>query len=116
MRRDIDKVVFERAKGNRSWASKTPRPERVVLDTSDQQLNEETNGVRRKRQKYTNSHVSPLKRFLIRNVGRHWSKVYSEVCASADARSFLGIEIRALIESFVATKCWFDGRKLKSRA
>ena len=110
----MQKVVFERAKAGRTWASKTPRVKQVVLDQEGEQLNEESNSRRRKRQKMRNSHFNAVEHFLVRNVGRPWSKVYAEVCASADARSFLGAEIRNFVQSFVATKCWFEGRKVMS--
>lgn len=112
MRRDIKKVIFERAKGNRSWASKTPRANRVVLDTSDGQLNEASNYTRLKRQKHRNVHFNAIERFLVRNVGRPWSKIYAELCSVVDARSLLGTDIRAHVESCVALKCWLDGKKV----
>jgi hypothetical protein len=114
MRRDIQKVVFERAKSGRTWASKTPRVKPVVLDGAGEQLNEWSNQIRLKRQKHRNHNFNPLERFLVRNVGRPWSKVYAEVCASADARSFLGSQVRDYVQRFVATACWLEGRKVMS--
>lgn len=114
MRKDIDKVVFERAKANRTWASKTPRVKPVVLDPSGDQFNEETNHIRRKRQKTRNQHFSPVKRFLIRNVGRPWRKVFSELCAAADGRTTLGAEVREYVEGLVSTKCRMEGGKVMS--
>src|ERR1700682_3123365 len=64
--------------------------------------------------KHRNHNFNPLERFLVRNVGRPWSKVYAEVCASAAARSFLGAEVRDYVQSFVATTCWLEGRKVMS--
>jgi hypothetical protein len=114
MRKDIDKVVFERAKANRTWASKTPRDKRVVLDDSGEHINERANHVRRKRQKYRNQHFNAVQRFLVRNVGRRWDKVFSEICASVDSRALLGSEIRQRVEQLVSTKCWLRGRKVIS--
>jgi hypothetical protein len=116
MRRDIDKVVFERAKAGRTWASKTPRPNRVALDPAGEPLDERTGPVRRKRQKMRNSHYNAVERFLVRNVGRPWAKVYAEICAAADGRTRLGREIRDHAESLVATRCWFEGAKLMSHS
>ena len=112
MRRDIDKVIFERAKSGRTWASKTPRANPVLLDPSGDQFNERSNQVRLNRQKLRNSHFNALERFLVRNVGRPWDKVYAEICASADARSFLKAEVRGYVEYVVAVKCWMEGRKV----
>lgn len=86
----------------------------VVLDQEGEQLNESSNTLRRKRQKMRNSHFNALEHFLVRNVGRPWSKVYSEICASTDARSLLGAELRDFAQRSVAIKCWPDGRKVMS--
>ena len=85
MRRDIAKVVFERAKGGRTWASKTPRANQVVLDPGGEQLDAASNHIRRERQS-RNANLGPLAHF--------WDKVYSQICASADARSNVGAEVR----------------------
>jgi len=112
VRRDIDKVVFERAKAGRTWASKTPRVKQVVLDPEGEQINEESNAVGQVRQKMRNRHFNAIARFLIRNVGRPWNKVYAEVCSSADGRSLLGGELREFVQTSVATACWIEGRKI----
>jgi len=112
VRRDIQKVVFERAKSGRTWASKTPRVKQVVLDRDGEQLNDATNSIRRKRQKYRNSHFNAVEHFLVRNVGRPWNKVYAEICGSTDMRSHLGLEIREFVGEFVATDCWVDDRNV----
>jgi len=110
MRRDIAKVVFERPKGNRTWASKTPRPASVTLTSDGEQFDENANHVHRKRQKRRNSNVSPLEHFLACRIGRPWDRVWSEVCEAADMRSSLGGEIREHIDRLVATACWIESR------
>lgn len=112
MRRDIDKVVFERAKSNRTWASKTPRDKRVLLDASAEQINERANHVRSKRQKFRNEHFNAVERSLIRGVGQPWDKVFSEICAATDGRTTLEKEIRERVLQLVNTKCWLEGRKM----
>jgi len=112
MRKDVDKIIFERPKANRTWASKTPRKKAIILDLQGDQLNEGANHIRRKRQKMRNSNLSILERFLVKRVGLPWDKVYAEVCAVADARSFTGAEVRDYIKDLVATDCWLDGRAL----
>lgn len=115
MRSDIHKVIFERAKANRTWASKTPRAKQVVLEEDGEQRNEQSNRTRLKRQKMRNSHFNPLQRFLVRNAGRPWNKVYAEVCAATDARYLLGAEIREHVQCFVETQCWIEDRKVMTR-
>ena len=113
MRRDIRKVVFERAKSGRTWVSKTQRVKRVVLDAATEPLNEEL--PRPKRQKMRNQHYNALERFLVRRVGRPWKQVYAEVCAAADARDLLGTQIREHVQACVATNCWIEGGLVMSR-
>jgi len=112
MRQDVDKIVFERPKANRTWASKTPREKAVILDVQGDQINESANHIRRKRQKMRNSSLNVLERFLVKRIGRSWDKVYAEVCAVADARSFTGAEVRDYLKALVAIDCWIEARKI----
>jgi hypothetical protein len=116
MRKDIAKVVFERPKGARTWAKKTPRAAAVTLDHAGEQVNESSNHIRRKRQKHRNMSLSPLEHFLQCRVGRPWDQVWSEVCAAADVRSTLGGEIRDHVDGLVATKCWIEGRTVMTES
>jgi hypothetical protein len=114
MREDVEKIIAERPKGGRTWASKTPRPTRVELDGEGEQIDESSNHVRRKRQKGRSRQFNVLERFLLHRVGRPWSKVYAEVCAVADARRYQGVEVREYLKSFVATECWLNGKTIMS--
>jgi hypothetical protein len=49
-----------------------------------------------------------VRRLLVGNVGRPWDDVYSELCQQADARSFVGHELRKAVEWMVETNCYFD--------
>jgi hypothetical protein len=112
MRRDVHDVVAERPKGGRTWVSKTPRKKQIVLDLGGEQIDESSNDPRRQHQKHRTFSLGVLQRFLVRNLGRPWNKVYSEACDSADARSPAGYEIRKYLRSFVATECKLVGRKV----
>jgi hypothetical protein len=114
VRRDIRKVVFERAKAGRTWVSKTQRVKRVVLDDDSEQFNEPATWSRPERQKMTNQHYDALERFLVRNIGRPWDRVYAEVCASVDGRDLLGNQIRDFVQRSVAMKCWIERRNVMS--
>jgi hypothetical protein len=48
-----------------------------------------------------NDYLNPLFRFLQKQVGRPWHKVYSELCSQADARSLQGHHLRQHIEGYV---------------
>lgn len=114
MRSDIAKVVFEKAKGGRTWASKTPRPAAVSLDHAGEQFDERSNDVHRKRQKHRNHNTGPLDHFLALRLGRPWDVVWSEVCAAP--RSSLGREFRKLIDGLVTREYWIEGRTLMTRS
>jgi hypothetical protein len=114
MRSDVDKIIFERPKANRTWASKTPRKKAIILDAQGDQINESANHIPRKRQKMRNSSLNVLERFLVKSIGRPWNKVYAEVCVVADARSFAGAEVRDYLKSLVSTECWTEGQSVMS--
>ena len=114
MRPDVHKIIAERPKSARTWAHKTPRANQVLQDARGDQMREDSNHIRRKRQKMRNRRFNILDRFLINSIGRHWDKVYAEVCAVADTRSLRGAELREWLRSEVATECWLEGRIVKS--
>jgi hypothetical protein len=49
--------------------------------------------------------LGPLKRFLRKNVGHPWDKVYSELCRGLDRRKVTGLHIFQHVEHFVETNC-----------
>lgn len=53
-----------------------------------------------------------LKRFLRSRVGQNWDDVYSEICASADARSFEGNHLREWLDFAVDVKTHMEGEKI----
>ena len=114
MRGDVRNVISERPKGGRTWVSKTPRRKHPVLDVEGEQLDENADRIRRKRQKDRSLRLNILERFLLNRVGRPWSKVYAEACSVADSRSFHGAEVREYLKDYVAIDCWLDGKKLTS--
>jgi hypothetical protein len=52
--------------------------------------------------------LAPLKRFLGAQVGRPWTKVWSEICAAADARTVLGFHLRTHAKGYVDVRCTLD--------
>ena len=60
---------------------------------------------------------SVLRRFLRSRVGQPWDKVYSEICAEADLRSFPGHHLREWLDYEVEQKCTIgdDGEVLDHR-
>jgi hypothetical protein len=107
MRKDIYRVV-RRPKSGRTWFSTMQRTKQVAPDTEGEELKEAL-PTPTKRSKLEGFRVNPLKRFLVRGIGRPWDSVYAEVCARSDPRSFLGAELRRYIRSLVVTTdCWMQ--------
>jgi len=112
MRRDVQKIISERPKSNRTWESKTPCEKQVVLDLLGDQLDEASNHIQQNHQKHRKARFNVLERFLLNRLGRAWDKVYAEACEVADSRSFHGAEIREHLKTLVATECWLEGRTM----
>jgi hypothetical protein len=55
--------------------------------------------------KTQNDVLNPLRRWLATQVGRPWSKVYSDFCAHADANSLTGFHIKSHLFQYVDTHC-----------
>jgi hypothetical protein len=52
--------------------------------------------------KYLNENLAPLRRFLEKQVGRPWSKVYAEICARLRVDNTVQQHVRDHLEDFVA--------------
>jgi hypothetical protein len=53
--------------------------------------------------KYLNEHLGPLRRYLDRQVGRPWDKVFSEICAHIDRSNAVQDHVRDHVEDYVTT-------------
>ena len=51
-----------------------------------------------------NENLAPLRRYLRAQVGRPWSKVFSEICANIDRRNTVQQHIHQHIDQFIATQ------------
>lgn len=99
MRRDMAKVVTERPRyGHVNRSKKTGL--RICRYNGEDHLDDLPKRVAssRSRQhgwdaKDFSDRIGPLKKFLRRQVGRHWDKVFSELSQSLDKRSLTGRHI-----------------------
>src|SRR5262249_30329908 len=109
MRPDMSKIIVERPRrGSRLRNGKsalTLDPCRVADDAYI-----DPPAPRHSREKSLNENLAPLRRYLESNVGRPWSKVYSEVRATLDSRKATGLHILQHLRDFVAVDTWLDGR------
>lgn len=109
MRRDMFKVIVERPRVGAAHHRKG-RPPRELEDHPRAQ------GMRRPHQrqggKSLNEHLAPLRRFLHKQVGRSWDKVYSEICAGLRAGHPIHDHVRQHVFDYVA----IESPRLRNRA
>ncbi len=53
--------------------------------------------------KWLNEHLGPLRRYLDKQVGRPWDKVFSEICAHINRNSAVQDHVRDHVEDYVTT-------------
>ena len=97
MRSDMHKVITERPRAGRSWATQFPRP---MLPFDEQP---KFQGIKRphRNRKYFSDLLGPLKRWLQAQVGRRWNDVYSEACAVIKPDSVVRAHIKTHLLDFV---------------
>ena len=100
MRDDMSKVIVDRPRG-RAWS----RRGRIV---PTEHLPKQQ-GMRRPYRlagdwKLLNENLSPLRRYLERQVGRPWDKVYSEICRNLRTDNAVQQHVRDHLSDFVAVK------------
>lgn len=101
MRKDMAKVIVERPR-LKGWGSRKGRP----LDFDDLPSHA---GMRRHHKlhggwKLLNENLAPLRRYLFKQVGRPWNKVYSEISANLRADNPVQQHVRDHLTDFVAVK------------
>jgi hypothetical protein len=97
MRHDMFKVIVEKPRlGSRvRWSTGTRR----LLASEDAPVKL---GMRAGRHgKRSRDHLGPLRNFLVRQVGRPWNAVFSEICAVVDRRSTVQQHVLLHISNFV---------------
>jgi hypothetical protein len=110
MRKDMSKVIVERPRRGLSSAKVAkPGRTRVVEDDDGQPLRAGKGGRapvndKLQKSKWLNENLNPLKRYLGRNVGRPWNKVYAEISEHLKPSSTVQQHVRDHLEDFVAVK------------
>jgi hypothetical protein len=98
MRKDMFKVIVEGPRhGSRvRWSSGYRR----LLNSEEMPPKV---GMRRERGPLClNENLGPLRRFLVRQAGRPWNDVFSEICGTIDTRSTVKQHVRSHIKDLVA--------------
>src|SRR6266404_9494791 len=98
MRTDMYKVIVERPR-----RGKRPRP--LAIRFRNDLLGPAHLGMRAAYDhRELNENLNPLRRYLRTQVGRPWSKVFSEICATIDRRNTVQQHIHQHIDQFIATR------------
>lgn len=100
MRNDMFKVIVERP---RQGGLNTPRP-RPPGDCEDERQYESLRFRHQRHPKWLNENLRPLQRYLERQVGRPWDRVFSDLCSGIDRRNTVQQHIHQHLDDFVATK------------
>jgi len=66
-------------------------------------------------QKHLNENLAPLRRYLMKQVGRPWDKVYSEIRGTIDTRSAIGLHVLQHVDGFIALDTFIEDGKVCER-
>lgn len=110
MRSDMAKLLIDapRYKGHtdrsRKWGKR-------LKYNPDSDYEDEVNFVSSSRKRHGNSkslgdYLTPMRRFLKKNVGRHWDDVYSEICQHIDCRTLDRYHFFQHVWQYVERDCW----------
>lgn len=104
MRKDMSKVIVERPRRGRSYAAAAPpgRSEPLVGDDDEPLRARKPKRTKTLRTKGLNENLAPLRRYLAKQVGRPWSKVYAEISENLRPTSTVQQHVRDHIQDFVA--------------
>src|SRR4051794_39530831 len=104
MRGDMFKVIVDRPRFYAPGGKTRGRPMR------DMDALPSREGMRRRykthEQKLLNDHLAPLRRYLMKQVGRPWNKVFSEICEPLRLDSTMHRHLREHVEDFVSVNGW----------
>jgi len=123
MRSDMQKVIVERPRFLRArWKNKktalrlTNQQNTDAFTSGEDYDSGPTRASSSRHEKSLNENLAPLERYLKRQVGRPWNKVYSEIRERIDARSALGLHVLQHLEGYVATNTFLkDGQVFEYR-
>lgn len=110
MRSDMHKVIVERPRFLRArWENKktalrlTNQQSAQAADAPEDYDSGPRRASSRRHEKWLNENLAPLRRYLMRQAGRPWDKVYGEIRKTIDTRSAIGLHVLQHLEDYVAT-------------
>ena len=103
MREDMFKVIVERPRRGRSWATKSKL--RYAPDDAPPRLSgKRIVTLSTCKTKSLNENLAPLKRYLMAQRGRLWDDVFSDICAHLDTGSTVKMHVREHLDDFIERK------------
>lgn len=116
MRSDMKDLIVEEPRwqgfgSKRSYKRGRQKPRILVDNDEDGVYIEDINhrrGKMARTSKQFGDHTLPLKRFLIKNVGRKWDDVWSDICQHTDLRTIRGRHLREHVGFWVEQQIKFD--------
>lgn len=105
MRADMAKVIVERPR-KKGWAWNKPKGYQRRLRRYGEDGAPAREGIKacwRDHTKSLNEHLGPLRRYLDKQVGRPWDKVFSEICAHINRSNAVQDHVRDHVEDYVTT-------------
>ncbi len=110
MRWDMYKVIVERPRLGGQYPVRRCKAESRALQQPEQAPLREPIS-RGRGSKHLNENLAPLRRFLLRQVGRAWDRVHAEICANLRLTSAIQRHVLEHLEEFVARDVVMDGRR-----
>jgi hypothetical protein len=102
MRADMAKVIVERPrKKGGAWRKPKGYQRRLSRYGDDPPGREGIRGCWAGGRKMLNEHLGPLRRYLDKQVGRPWDRVFSEICRHIDRNSAVQDHVRDHVADYV---------------
>jgi len=116
MRKDMDKILVTTPRiGSRLKNEEVKEQRRKARDSDDYDLPQKSSmkpkGKHSWNRKSLNEYLNPLVRYLSKNCGRPWDKVYSEICENMDRRGVTQDHIFQHLFDYVERNPVFKGGK-----
>lgn len=99
----------------KSWGESKGRLKEYYDDWENSPSHESMKFRHRGHRKSLNENLAPLKRYLLKQVGRPWNKVYSEICQNINVTNTVQAHIRQHLPDFVALHVVLIDKKPYSR-
>jgi len=99
----------------KSYIDHIRRQMRKCLETGDSPSNKEPHWQRIGSKRHFNEHLSPLRRYLRKHVGRPWNKVHSEICAHINPSNVVQNHILTHLYQYVERHVVEVNGKIESR-